>query len=204
MHGTDVPQAFPGEQAVSSALDDLVARVHTEVSDGLAPAGWAEDEIAQAIRRHPGAENDLWHSYRLLVPTVSSAAWTTEFVFRGHARELLERVAAGQDTRPGTAAECCMAMARVSQEIPLHGAAAGFYHRMWGQAFPGHRVWEEAGAHYEALHRQAIDDHERDVRRRLAVPSRRLAAAEIECGGSHWSKPVTCKYRRQPGEQVAA
>jgi hypothetical protein len=38
----------------------------------LAPVEWAEGEIREAIKHHPAAENDLWHSYRLLAPTLSS------------------------------------------------------------------------------------------------------------------------------------
>lgn len=96
-----------------------------------------------------------------------------EFAYRGHARELLDRVAKGEDTRPGTAAEAAIVMAEVAKKLPLHGASAGFYHRMWGQAFPDHPVWEDASVHYEALYKQAVDDIERDVRRKLTIRSRR-------------------------------
>jgi len=54
----------------------------------------------------------------------------TEFVLRAHFRELLERVAWGEDTRPGTNVECLLAIAQVAMEVPLNGAAAGFYLRM--------------------------------------------------------------------------
>lgn len=182
--------AMPG----AAGLDSLIAETRAEVTAGLAQAGWAEDEIAGAIARRPDAENDLFHAFPLLAPAFSSTGWDTEFVFRGHCRELLERVAAGGDTRPGTAAECCLAMAAVSMAIPLHGTAAGFYHRMWDRAFPANPVWQNAGVHYEALHGQAIDDIEHHTRRKLAVPSRRLDPARTTCGGRHWGAPVTCKY----------
>jgi hypothetical protein len=114
-----------------------------------------------------------------------------EFAFRGHARELLERVAAGHDTRPATAAECCVAMAEVAMAIPLHGAAAGFYLRMWQQAFPSHPDCDPSlAAHYERAHGPGIDRHERYVRRRLAVPGRRLDPARIECDGEHWGRAL--------------
>ena len=134
--------ALPGD-ALNDALDVLVAESAAEGAGGVASVQWAEEEIEAAIRRHPGAASDLWYSFRLLVPAVSCTGWGTEFVIRGHARELLERVAAGADTRPGTAAECAMAMAAVSVKIPLHGAAAGFYCRMWRQAFPGQPAWPD-------------------------------------------------------------
>ena len=130
------------------------------------------------------------------MPTIDSPAWGTDFIYRGHCRELLERVAKGDDTRPGTAAECCLAMSAVSMKIPLHGAGAGFYQRMGSQAFPDHPVWEEAGEHYEALYRQQIDEHEAYTRRKLSQPTRRIAA-DIECDGEHWGEPVTCRYTRK-------
>jgi hypothetical protein len=190
----------PGS-VLSAALDRLVARCEAEASGGLAPVKWAEDEIKLAIGRHPEAASDLWHSFRLLMPTVASNAWGTEFVVRGHARELLDRIAARADTRPGTAAECALAMAAVAIEIPLHGAAAGLYWRMWRLAFPGQLAYADGGAHYEALERSAIDRHERYVRRRLAVPGRRLAALAVECDGEHWGQLVACTYATESGDR---
>lgn len=175
--------------------ESLLAQAASEAGAGLVPVGWREDEIVTAIGRHPEAENDLWHSNRIVLPGILSAAWGTEFVFRGHAREILERVAAGEDTRPGTAAECCIAMSAVSMAVPLHGAAAGFYLRMWRQAFPGHLAFDaELADHYEVAHGPGMDRHERYVRRRLRVPGRRLDPARIECDGEHRGKPVSCKY----------
>jgi hypothetical protein len=185
-------------------LAELVASVRAEVDAGLASVGLAEDEIEQAIKRHPDAEDDLFHSFRLLVPTIISPAWSVEFVYRGHARELLERVATGEDTRPGSAAECAMAMGEVSKAVPLHGVGAGFYQRMWSQAFPDHPVWEEAGEHYEALYCQQIDEHEAYTRRKLSQPSRQLDPSAIECDGRHWGEAVTCRYATADGERGAA
>lgn len=181
----------------------LLARVvegaRSDTAAGLVRAVWREDEITAAIGRHPQAENDLWHSTRIVMPAVISPAWDTGFVFRGHVREILERVAAGEDTRPGTAAECCVAMASVSMAIPLHGASAGFYHRMWRKAFPDHPVTDDSVIdHYEFAEGNVIDRHERVVRRKLLVPGRRLDLARIDCDGEHYGRPVACKYQR-PG-----
>jgi len=188
----------------SSELDDLIASVRREVTAGLTTVEWAEDEIERAVKEHPEAENDLYHAFRLLVPTISSPAWGTEFVYRGHARELLERVARGEDTRPGTAAECSIAMAEVSKQIPLHGAASGFYFRMWGQAFPDHKIWAEGEEHHEALYGSEIDDHERNARRKLSQPTRRITALPVECDGWHHGEQVACKYDTGAEEAVAS
>jgi hypothetical protein len=177
--------ARPDGDPAGDVLGELIASVRTDVGTGLASVGLAESEIEQAIKRHPDAENDLY---------IISPAWGTEFIYRGHCRELLERVAKGEDTRPGTAAECCLAMSAVSMKIPLHGAASGFYFRMWRQAFSDHEIWPEGADHHEALYSGQIDDIERHVRHRLSQPTRRLDTSAIECDSEHWGQPVTCKY----------
>lgn len=58
----------------------------------------------------------------------------TEFVYRSHRRELRERVARGQDTRPGTAAKLVIARSHNGQLAPLTTAGAGLCMRMWARA----------------------------------------------------------------------
>jgi hypothetical protein len=96
----------------------------------------------------------------------------TEFVYRSHCRELLQRVAAGEDTRPGTAAECCIACCETSQHAPMNIGGVGFYMRMWSKAsFPDLDFPRE---HHEAIAGEVIDDHERDIRRKLSCDWRQL------------------------------
>lgn len=194
----------PQDNATDAELDQLVNEIWAEVEAGLALAEWADDEIGHAVKDHPEAENDLFHSFKLMRPTLTADAWKTEFVFRSHCRELLDRIARGEDTRPGTAAECCLAMSRVSMEVPLHGAAAGFYLRMWKLAFPGHVVDDEITVHHEALYSGQMDDHERIIRRKLRQPKRHLGALDITCDGMHWGQKVACKYVRPDEDRAAA
>lgn len=176
-------------------LGQIAARARAETAAGLAPVEWTDDEIRIAARRHPAAENDLFHSFLLVVPSLLTPAWSTEFIYRGHVRELLERVAAGLDTRPGTAAECCIALAEANMAVPLHGAAAGIYLRLADQAFPGHGLFDPSlTAHYERAHGPGMDRYERLLRRRLTQQRRRLDPARVKCGGEHWGQAVTCKY----------
>ena len=176
-------------------LGQIAARARAETTAGLAAVEWTDDETKIAARRHPAAENDLFHSFRLLVPSLLTPAWDIEFIYRGHVRELLERVAAGLDTRPGTAAECCIALAEAALAIPLHGAAAGIYLRLADRAFPGHGLFDPSlTAHYERAQGPGMDRYERLLRRRLTVRGRRLDPARIECDGEHWGQAVMCKY----------
>ncbi|MEU7906402.1 hypothetical protein [Actinoplanes sp. NPDC049118] len=133
----------------------------------------AEDEISKAQDRHPQAKDDIWRSFILLTPT-SDVLARNDLVFRAHCRELLDRVAAGADTRPGTAAECCVALCEVSQRVPLNTSAAGLYARMWKQAELPPIELGDASVHYEALEGALIDDQEQLLRTKLRQPTRQL------------------------------
>ncbi|MFI7641885.1 hypothetical protein [Nonomuraea sp. NPDC049400] len=117
---------------------------------------------------------------------------TTEFVYRAHCRELLSRVIAGEDTRPGTAAEAVCAMIDAFKATTLRKSAIGLYIRMWKQAFPDKDIFGDRLQHYEALEKTHIDDHETWVRDKLANKNRVLTT--IECTGQHHSEWVTCRY----------
>ncbi|WP_067903735.1 hypothetical protein [Nocardia vaccinii] len=107
---------------------------------------------------------------------------STEFVYRSHARELLERVAAGADTRPGTAAEVAAAMMATSLAAPLNSTGVGLYLRMWRKA--GFLAVGDSGRdYYEDVVGPLIDDAESTTRRKLAIRSRTLGT--ITCTGHH-------------------
>jgi hypothetical protein len=177
----------------------MVASLTADLAGAFAMLDWAEDEIHRATRRHPAHADQLYHAFELIRPRDIGPGMSTEFVYRSHAAELLERVTAGADTRPATAAELCLVCSATSLQVPLHGAAAGCYFRMWLQAFPDHPITSEQNAervHYERLYGPQIDDLERVARRNAADPHRRLAG--IDCAGRHHGKPVTCRYATKP------
>jgi hypothetical protein len=62
----------------------------------FAQIDWAEDEIRRAQHRYRRQSDLLHHSFRLLSPTHD--LMSTEFVYRSHCCELLDRVAARADT----------------------------------------------------------------------------------------------------------
>lgn len=178
-------------------LMKLYRDIKREVEEASERIGWAEDEIKQAIGRHPAEADTLFHSFPLLKPT--HERMSTEFVYRGHCRELLERVATGSDTRPATAAEVCFALSEASMVGPLTPQAAGLYFRMWAQAFPDKLPEiDQSRSHYEALYGSAIDDLERLARRKLTVKARKLG--DIECSGQHHGETVQCKYVKTPDD----
>lgn len=171
-------------------LTAIVQEAETALASVSGQLDWAEDEIRLAQSHHARHADTLYHSFTLLRPT--SARMSTEFVYRSHCRELLDRVAAGHDTRPGTAAEVCCVCADISRVTPMNTAATGLYFRMWAQAFPGQRKPSDTLPHYEAIAGPKIDSLEALARQKLAVSSRRLGI--IECSGRHDTEPVRCAY----------
>jgi len=151
----------------------------------------AEDEIEKAAKQHPDHGDLLYHAFALLTPTHPLMA--TEFVYRSHCAELLARAVAGQDTRPGTAAEICCACSEASQVAPMRTSAAGLYARMWARAFPDQPVMlEDQREHYEALEGAEIDRLAAESARRLSRPDRTLKGTT--CAGRHHGDDVHYRY----------
>lgn len=187
----------PSDSRRSDAADlaVLLAAVEAEAGSLFAAMDWADDEIVAASRRHRSQADLLYHAFGVLMPRDIGPGMHTEFVYRGHARELLDRVAAGTDLRPATAAEICLTLAQVSQQAPLHAAAAGLYSRMWLAAFPGQPVTTDQAdnqRHYEHLYGPRIDELEATMRRKAADPDRRLG--DIDCQGRHHGQSVSCRF----------
>ena len=149
---------------------------------------WAEEEIDTAGREHPDAADLIWHSFHMLVPTHD--LMSTEMVYRAHCREILARVVAAEDTRPGTAAECCCVCCETSQVGPLHNAGVGLYLRMWCAA--GFPEIDERSIHYEALSGGAIDEYERTLRDRLRREDRHLPEKIEHIARCPWTLANAC------------
>ncbi|WP_203790999.1 hypothetical protein [Paractinoplanes rishiriensis] len=173
----------------------LVAAIDAQTGPLLAVMDWADDEITEASRRHPAQADLLFHAFSLLLPRQIGAGMGTEFVYRGHVRELLQRVAVGEDLRLATATEICLTLAQVSAVTPMHGAGAGLYFRMWLAAFGDHPVRADQPGnerHYEHLYGAQIDELEAELRRKIADPDRQLG--HIACDGCHHGRPVSCRF----------
>ena len=154
---------------------------------------WAEDEIAQAQTRHPDKADTIYHSFALLSGGEASARMGVEAVYRAHAREILERVATGQDTRPGTAVEVIIGLLAAAERAPLSHEGFGLCARLWIAAgLPDHDDFSAKLGHIEALQAGRIDTEEAGARRACRDDSRRLG--RIECEGWHHGTQTPCIY----------
>jgi len=172
----DLPAAdFTALGAVFDGIGELIDSV-------LGRSFWAEEEIEAAQLRHGEKDRGpLWHSFRLLKPT-HELAWP-ELVYRAHCCELLDRVAAGIDTRPATDAEKIAVLSAASQVAPLNSGAETLYLRIGTHLFPdifdGILDVLDVQA-YEKVHGTRADDYETQLARKLAQPWRRTDATAEE------------------------
>ncbi|CAM4325516.1 hypothetical protein NONI108955_20935 [Nocardia ninae] len=166
---------------------------------------WADVEIRKAVDRYPDKRNILYHCFSPDLMRATHELMGEELVFRAHCRELLERVATGRSTKPGTAVEVALACMENSLKAPLSTAAAGLYMRMWKQAEFGFSQQFEGVAddlqYYEAIAGSEIDELERVSRVKLAVADRVLH--DIECDGIHWGERVDCEFADKPVKAAA-
>jgi hypothetical protein len=169
---------------------DLWRDITRAMEDVSRQLEWAEDEIGQAMERHPSQRDVLYHSFSLLRPT--HELMSTEFVYPIALPGDPGTLVADADTRPGTAAEVCCICCDMSLRVPLRSPAAGLYLRMWTAAFPDQPMFAEPSQHHEALEASTIDDLETTLRRKLTVKSRTLP--DITCTSEHDGEIVQCKY----------
>ncbi|MDT7785570.1 MAG: hypothetical protein QOF58_3989 [Pseudonocardiales bacterium] len=193
---TSLPRLKPqGAQPseIYSLFEDILGPQITGLFDCME---WAEDEIHAAQLRYPWQADRIWHvGFMLLRPTNERLKF--ELVYRAHCRELLDRVAADQDTRPGTAAEICCALRDISLATPIRSSAAGLYMRMWIAAgLPEIPEVTEGSRNHEALEKSRIDDNEAFSRSKLAVADRQVGV--IKCSGLHHGDEVNCVYAPAP------
>lgn len=133
----------------------------------------AEEEIAAAKKRFPGKAAELHASFMLLCPN-ELARYGSDRLYRAHARELLERVARGQDTTLGTDVECLAALSQASLKAPLSRDPAEAMARVFARVFPGQDPYLETseGESYAG----AVDEVLEELRRKIARRDRAAAS----------------------------
>lgn len=192
----DLVASAPVPSTRKSNVRTLLARLDQELRSLLDELdrcfdlmGWAEDEIEAAMQRHGerpafrdgrqvAPRGPIWSSFRLLKPT-GRLGDKAEFVYRAHCREILERVAAGADTRPATDAEMIVALGQASLVAPFKSSAFGLYVRLFERAFPTEAALlaeaDVTAEDYEKIFGSEIDDHETWLRGKMVYPWRDLA-----------------------------
>lgn len=104
----------------------------------------AEEEIKAATLRYPWKEHDFKAAFQeCLFP--GDLARFGKRVYRAHAKEMLQRVADDADTKPGTLAECAVALSLASLKAPLTSGHTAAMEKAFAFIFPEMDVNENRG-----------------------------------------------------------
>ncbi len=164
-------RASPEPEELLQLLEDGVGSV---IARTFSKMELAEEEIDAAKRRHPLAAGRIHRAFRHLCPSPALSA-APEKLFRAHCTELLERVAAGCDLRPGTTAEVLAVLSELSLRAPLERAHTLLFVKLFSDLFPeaAARMQSEneppAADRYE---RERVVELEAAFRAKLRVPDR--------------------------------
>lgn len=150
-----------GKQLVTK-IDALLGG-GSRMSHAFAMMAIAEEEIAAHDAERPGLF--------LLLQCPPGMSGVSEKVYRAHARELLLRVLAGEDTRPGTKAEVLMHCSAASLKRPPGNEELVLFERcfehVFGLTVPGYPAREAYPGQFDDLLeqcRKAYRDEKRVLR----------------------------------------
>lgn len=130
----------------------------------------AEEEIAADQARNGFTSVD---AFPVLYPP-PDMLMRADAVYRSHARELVERVRAGEDTRLGTKAEVLLAMSEVSLVAPPSENFAHLMERLFNEVM-GPDVFVFDAAQPRESWPGASDDTLGELRRKVAKPKRAIS-----------------------------
>lgn len=98
----------------------------------------AEEEIASATTAHPAKAKELRAAFQDYLFPGELANFSAD-VYRSHAREVLGRVARGEDVSPGTDAECLVALSLASLKAPLASGHLAAMEHVFAKVYPNHK-----------------------------------------------------------------
>jgi hypothetical protein len=110
-------------------LDLMPAEFADDFRSTFAQMGIAEEEIDRIQRNYPRRSEYLNKVGFLLCMPSPVLRLASEWTFRAHCREILERMAIDQDTRPPSSAELAIAFSETSLKAPLNPTGASLYAR---------------------------------------------------------------------------
>lgn len=104
----------------------------------------AEEEITRAIEKHPDKAKELRAAFsEHLFP--GELAKFSDRIYRSHACEVLQRIIDGEDPKPGTTAECLVALSLASLKAPLSSGHLAAMEAAFAYVFPERDASENIG-----------------------------------------------------------
>lgn len=128
----------------------------------------AEDEINKAKVRHPDRADAVHRAFRYLVPS-DQRLMRSEILYRAHCAELLDRVAADEDLKAGTDAECILGLSLASLNAPIGQDATALYMRLLAKLDPAfvEGIVSDVGYEFRGRYPGSVEELEREIRGKL-------------------------------------
>ncbi len=155
---------------MTKTVEELVSNMSSGgIAGVLRCMAVAGAELDARLATAPAWEAKRSDVHMLLRPTGGLSTMALE-MYRAHVREILDRVDAGQDTRPGTAAECLAGLSTVSLEVMPNREIRAAIDLAWRLVFdkpaPGEPFLEEWPGQ--------ADETLAEFRKKMAVADRTL------------------------------
>jgi hypothetical protein len=98
----------------------------------------AEEEIAAAIKKDNKRRGAIDETFKHACVTQPLRLKRSLTLYRAHVRELIARMVAGEDVRPGTKAEVLATLSEVSFAAPLPQQPYALFIRLFSEIYPQH------------------------------------------------------------------
>ncbi len=158
----------------TQAIQTLFGAAGSVVNSTFRRMDIAEQEIAAAQKHTPRCKVLINGVFQLACPSMVLHNKSDD-LYRHHVRELIDRVIAGDDTRPGTRAEVLASMVDTSLDSPLNRAGQAVYEHLFAELY-GTAKLKELGLE-TALAKEfgggQVQDDIHAAQRRLADPKRK-------------------------------
>ncbi len=147
-------------------LEAMMGGFGTEIVVAFSHMAIAEEVITES----GCSKADGQRAFGILCPS-EPLEGKADDVYRSHARELVARVVAGENTRPGTTAEvlCCLLGAALKAPLDTSGLALADW--LFAEVFPGNKISEGEILRSELYEGQVQADLQ-DARKRCGVADR--------------------------------
>ena len=162
-------QSYPQRDLLDSMARLLPGNQWSTINTVFSYMAIVESEISIAQCQYPD-KSDTLHDAFITCGDVSSEMYqVSEKVFRSHTREILCRVAQGQNIRPATKAEILLALHATSLRTPLIPDAVALYVRLFEEIMG---VQVESDYNPVPSYIGADDEIEQQLRNTLRKPNR--------------------------------
>ncbi len=124
------------EEPATAALAELLPPpAGRAIADAFRRMSIAEEEICAAKARHRRSAGRLHTAFRYLCPPAALMG-LDDRIYRAYCREILDRVAARENLKLGTAAEVIAALSRASLTAPPSRVELLLYSELFDRLFP--------------------------------------------------------------------